>query len=161
MFDLDDLSRVVAVSRPWSAAVRSMAPIAGEIDRDGDLFHSLPPIASIVGSPLLRHLATLQIRKADLSLTPLNNVSLRLLARHAPNLTSLGCLLKHRPNALILPAKLQSLELQLRGNPPDAAVNCVLTSVAALPSLSRLTSHSPLSNMSQPLISASFELAHR
>ena len=69
---------------------------------------------------------------------PLSHESLALLAQHAPNLTSLSCNLTLTPNEpLILPAKLQSLELQMDGD-TDAVINGVLTTLAALPSLSRL-----------------------
>ena len=68
MLQLTDLSRTLAVSREWAAAVRSMAPIHASIERDErrsrNLFRPLPPVASIVGSPLLRHLATISNTQA-------------------------------------------------------------------------------------------------
>ena len=105
----------------------------------GSLFSARCLIAEIVASPLLRHHAAIHIRSADASLTPLDNVSLRLLAQHAHNLQSLWCKLTLTLNdPRILPAKLTSLEIQLDATFSDAAVNDVLTAVSALPSLSRL-----------------------
>ena len=101
-------------------------------------FHLLPPIASLFGSPLLRHLAAIQIRHAG-GWTSLNNESLNLLSQYASNLTSLGCALTLTPSEpLVFPAKLQSLNLQLDGEYTDATINGVLGTVAALPSLSHL-----------------------
>ena len=146
MLTLGDLSRVLAVSREWAAAVRSMGPILAQIDRDDCrdqekkiVFRPLPPIASIVGSPLLRHLAIIQISDSDCSSTPLNNASLALLAQHAPHLTSLWCNLTLTPNQpLILPAKLAMLDLELGDTFTAASINFVLTSVCVLESLSYL-----------------------
>ena len=100
MLELGDLVPVLAVSRSWSAAVRSMAPINAVCERDewGTLrqrnaFRMLPPIASIVASPLLRHLAAIHISHTIThvvgSFTPMTNESLGLLAQHAQHLTSL------------------------------------------------------------------------
>ena len=68
MLELGDLTQILAVSRDWAAAVRSMAPIHATIARDeyrsdweGKEFRPLPPIARIAGSPLLRHVAALHI----------------------------------------------------------------------------------------------------
>ena len=116
MLPLDDLSRVLAVSREWAAAVRSMKPNNVAIARDDhewihprNPFRPLPLIASIVGSPLLRHVSAIQIRDAGLSWTLLDNASLGLLAQYVPNLTSLCCKLTLAPNQpLTLPAKLLS-----------------------------------------------------
>ena len=149
MLTLGDLSQILAVSREWVAAVSSMKPINAVMersewgsDRERDAFCPLPPIASMVGSPLLRHLAAIQFSRHAIlcvSLTPLDNVSLGLLAQHAPSLTSLWCTLTLTSNEpLIFPAKLASLELRLDGKYTDAEINSVLTTVAALPSLSRL-----------------------
>ena len=132
MLELDDLSRILAVSRSWSAAVRSMAPLHATIERDeyqlrrkARAFRPLPPIAGI---PLLRHLAVIHISHEGESWTPLNSESLGLLAQHAPNLTSLWCTLTLAPNQpLVLPAKLASLTLQLRDKYTDAVINGVLT----------------------------------
>ena len=150
MLDLDDLTRVLAVSREWSAAVRSMAPIHAKIDLgecestpEMEGFCSVASIRRIVASPLLRHIAAIQTfhpgRKEGTFWTPLNTESLALLAQHAPNLSSLSCALTLAPHApLILPAKLRSLGLQLDGSFADSEVNDVLTTLAALPSLSVL-----------------------
>ena len=147
MLTLNDLARIVAVSRSWAAAVRSMAPIRASIQRDYSRSiirkrkdcHPLPPIARIVGSPLLRHLAAVHIRQAGVAWTPLNCASLGLLAQHAPNLTLLWSDLILTPNErFVWPAKLQSLALQLHDPFTDAAINGMLTSLAALPSLSVL-----------------------
>ena len=70
MLELGDLSQILAVSRPWSAALRSMKTINASIDRDADsrssratkVFRPLPPVASIVGSRLLRHVAAIQVK---------------------------------------------------------------------------------------------------
>ena len=133
MLDLGDLSRALAVSRGWATAVRSMKPINAAIERDEWQLHSqrkpfrpLPPIASIAGSPLLRHLAVIQIRHANASWTPLDNGSLGLLAQYAPNLTSLWCKLTLTPNKpLLFPTKLQSLNLQLfRRYPMQRSTAC-------------------------------------
>ena len=141
MLTLGDLSRILSVSREWSAAVKSMSPISGSVDRDENPYKrwkkasDLPPIASIVGSPLMRHLVAIQMWP----LIPMENAALGLLARHAPNLTSLCCDLILRPDEpLVLPAKLQSLQLHLTNEHTDAVVNSVLKTVAALPSLTRL-----------------------
>ena len=104
-----------------------------------DSFRPLPPIASIVASPLLRHLAAVQIWQSGGSGTPLGNASLAILAQHAPHLTSLWCRLNLTPTEpLVLPAKLQSLELQLFDQYSDASINSLLATLAALPSLARL-----------------------
>ena len=101
MLTLEDLAHILAVSRSWSAAVGSMKLIQASMERDarksrigGKVFRPLPPIARIVGSPLLRHLVTIQIEDASRHWTPLNCASLGLLAQHAPNLTSLQCKLR-------------------------------------------------------------------
>ena len=98
MLPLDDLSRVLAVSREWSVAVKSMKPTHASIERDqwrseckGKAFRPLPHIQSIVSSPLLRHLAGIRISVFAASWTVLDSASLGLLAQHAPNLTSLRC----------------------------------------------------------------------
>ena len=144
MLELSDLIQILAVSRSFAAAVRSMSPIPASISRVG--YESLsecrprpfPPIERIVGSSLLRHLAAIEIDDAR-GWTPLNSASLGLLASHAPNLQSLSCALTLTPNEpLILPAKLQSLQLRSFGHYSGAALNGMLTAVAALPSLSRL-----------------------
>ena len=145
MLKLCDLAQVLAVSREWSAAVRSMEPIHASMERNdwGTIrekasFRPLPPIERLVASPLLRHLATIHVRQQH-AWTRLNNESLALLAQHAPCLTSLGCELTLTPNhPLILPAKLASLQLQLSSTYPASVINGVLTALAALPSLSRL-----------------------
>ena len=146
MLELADLSRALAVSRSWFAAVRSMAPIHASIERykrgshrERKAWRPLPPIVRIAGSPLLRHLGAIQICKAGAFYTPLDNAALALVAQHAPNLQTLWCQLTLTPDApLILPAQLRSLELQLDGESTDAVINGVLTLLAALPSLSRL-----------------------
>ena len=139
MLDLGDLSRCLAVSREWAAAVRSMKPIHTSIERDEyqmrsekRVCHPLPPVLSIVASPLLRHLAAIQIHSSSPSWTALDNVSLGLLVQHAPNLTALCCTLTLTSNEpLVLPARLTSLVLRLRGDDPDAAINGVLTTGCA------------------------------
>ena len=129
MLHLADLSRALCVSREWSAAVVSMAPIVGSIAR-------APAIPSLVVSPLLRHIATVSSWG---NFAPLNNISLSHLAQHAPNLTSLLCTLRLTPDEpLILPVKLTNLDLILDGEHTDATINGMLTVVAALPSLSVL-----------------------
>ena len=147
MLELTDLIHILSVSRSWSAAVQSMAPIHASIQRrhwcENSAFRPLPPIESIVGSPLLRHLAAIQISQAGrdrgVSWTSLNNASIGLLAEHAPNLTSLGCELRLMPNEpLLFPARLTTLTLQLDDECTDAAINGVLTALAAHPSLSGL-----------------------
>ena len=146
MLTLGELIRILAVSREWSAAVRSMKPINAALGHDPDRSvrgrkapPPLPPIESIAASPLLRHLATIEICDAGGSWTSLNTVSLRLLAQHVPHLTSLRCELTLTPNApLILPAKLVSLNVTLDGNYTDATINGMLAALAALSSLSRL-----------------------
>ena len=148
MLDLRDLNRALAVSRSWSAAVRSMAPIRASIQRDwqSKTYRPLPSIRCIVGSPLLRHIASIasiQIRLRKLSggtsWNPLDSASLILLAQHAPNLTSLRCNFMLTLNELlILPPKLKDLHLRLEDEYTDAAINGMLTAVAALPSLSVL-----------------------
>ena len=95
MLDLDDLSRVLAVSREWAAAVRSMKLIHASMERDytGWLcrrYHRFPPISRIVGSPLLRHLAALHLSDFRGAWIPLSNECLDLLAQHAPDLQSLA-----------------------------------------------------------------------
>ena len=138
MLSLGDLAQVLAVSRAWLAAVRSMKPISAAIG-DKNRFREWPPIARLVVSPLLRHLAAVHLTHARLSYTPLNNAALGLLAQHAHNLTSLCSALTLQPSKpLILPAKLTSLELRLDGDPTDTKINGALTALAALPSLSRL-----------------------
>ena len=140
MLDLADLSRMLAVSREWSAAVRSMALVHGSIQRTTTArFSLLPPIPNIVGSPLLRHLTAIQIGHTHASETRLDNDSLALLAQHATNLTSLWCKLTLTSDEpLVLPSKLKTLHLQLDGGYSDSEINGVLTALAALPSLSRL-----------------------
>ena len=148
MLTLEDLSRALAVSREWSAAVCSMKPIHAVLERDlrrstrERPLRQFPPMARLVSSPLLRHLSAIQLwdpRAIGGPLTCLNLASLGLLAQHAPNLTSLWCTLILTPNEpLLLPAKLKSLQLQLNGKYRDAATNGVLTALAAIPSLSHL-----------------------
>ena len=144
MLDLQDLIQILAVCRDWAAAVRSMAPIHGTVARDEwRLIHQrnvlLLPDATFVASPLLRHVATIQISHMDGCWTPLDNASLGLLAQLAPHLTSLRCELTLTPNeSLILPSKLASAQLKLDGKHTAASINGVLTALAALPSLSHL-----------------------
>ena len=109
------------------------ATIERFVERHPDAPGLLPPIMSIVASPLLHHLASIQINHAG-EFTPLTNASLALLAQYAPNLQSLSCNLTLTPNEpLILPPKLQSLQLQHHGWCSDAAANGMLTALAALP----------------------------
>ena len=97
------------------------------------------PIKRLVASPLLRHLAAVQIGELGARGTRLNNASLALLVQHAPCLTSLQCWLKLTPTVpLVLPPRLTLLELRLEDNYTDAAINGVLTVLATLPSLSQL-----------------------
>ena len=146
MLALDDLSRILAVSRSWAAAVKSMKPIDTTMEREynrpfhaGSAFSLLPPVRSIVASPLMRHLAGIHIGVCSNHWTPLDNASVALLAHHALNLTSLRCGLELTPDEpLILPAKLNSLQLRIRDGPTDAEINGVLSTLAGLPSLSRL-----------------------
>ena len=146
LLTLADLAHILAVSREWAAAVRSMKPIHAWIQRVdwqsngvNRLFRPFPPIQSVLGSALLRHLAVLHISHAGANWTPLTSASLSLLAQHAPNLTSLWCKFTITHNTpLILPGKIKSLNLQFASKFPAAAINGVLTAVAALPSLSRL-----------------------
>ena len=148
MLELEDLSHALVVSRGWAAAVRSMKPINGTISRDewrshrqGHEFRPLPPIASIVASPLLRHVAAIQLSHENSYATwiPLTNETLALLAQHAPNLQSLWCQLSPTPDEpLMWPVKLASLHLQLAGKYTDAAINGVLQALASLPLLSSL-----------------------
>ena len=72
MLELTDLAQILAVSREWTAAVRSMAAIHASIQRDQlvslrekQAFRPLPLIEPIVGSPLLRHLAAIQLTHFD------------------------------------------------------------------------------------------------
>ena len=147
MLTLDELIRILAVSRDWSAAVRSMKTINAVIHWDGSrpppgrvIIRRFPPIERLVGSPLLRHLATIHVSQTRGLFTSLDNASLGLLAQLAPNLTSLWCELTLTPNEpLILPANLQSLRLEMFGKYTASAINGVLSSLASLPSLSRLT----------------------
>ena len=86
----------------WTAAVRSMKPIHAEIQRDDrswrNNLHPLPPIESIVASPLMRHVVAIHIKRAR-GWTPMGNASLALLAQRAPNLQSLWCKLTLTPKA--------------------------------------------------------------
>ena len=145
MLELADLSRILAVSRSWSAAVRSMAPISGSIERndsgsiDQNRPHPLPPVESIIASPLLRHLTAIHISEGD-RWAPPTNASLALLSQHAPNLSSLRCeLILTQNEPLVFPAKLQSLNLRLLGEYTDAVIDGVLATLAALPFLSQLS----------------------
>ena len=146
MLTLAELSHAVCVSREWFAAVRTMKAIGASIEpddcgseQDRRVIRLLPPIARIVGSPLLRHLTLFQLRHPCVSWTPLNNASLGLLAHYAPNLQSLRCTLTLKAKKpLILPAKLTSLQLQIDDEYADTAINRVLTTLAALPSLTCL-----------------------
>ena len=145
MLELQDLIEILSVSHSFAAAVRSMAPINASIDLDYWRSESvrpirpLPTIASIVGSPLLRHLAVIHIWSTGAPGTPLDNASLALLAQHAPHLTSLRCDLTLTPCApLVLPAKFLTLTLQLNDEYAEAVINGVLTALAAFPSLSHL-----------------------
>ena len=144
MLELQDLIQILAVSRSWSAAVRSMAPIKATIESDGrsKAFCQFPSIRSIVASPILCHLAAIQISASGrdgVFWTPLGNECLRLLAQHAPNLTSLCCDLTLTPtDSLIWPATLTSLTVHLDGEYCDTEINDVLATLAALPSLSTL-----------------------
>ena len=146
MLKLEDLIQILAVSRSWAAAVRSMKPIHASIERhqqrsriEGKVFRPLPPVCRLANSSLMRHIAVIEISHsaADFSWTRLNTASLGLLARYARNLTSLWCTLTLTSRVpLVLPAKLRSLQLQIDDYP--VAVNRVLTALAGLPSLSRL-----------------------
>ena len=143
MLDVSDLILALAVSRSWSAAVRSMAPIHASLDRDDrgsircstDAFD--PEHRGIFAhAPSHRY----SYLGDGPSYTLMDNAALSLLAQHAPNLQSLWCQLDLAPNEpLVLPAKLTSLNLQIGGEYTDAEINGVLTTVAALPSLSRLS----------------------
>ena len=157
MLELSDLIQILAVSREWSAAVRSMKPIRASIARDNSEWRSirernacrpLPPIASIIVSPLLRHVAAIEI-KHNRVWTQLTNAPLALLAQYAPNLQSLWCTLILTPtDPLTLPAQLTSLGLSMDDAYTDAEIDGVLTALAALPSLSRL--HFSLAQFGQP-----------
>ena len=110
MLELADLSRALAVNREWAAAVRSMKPINASIERDNrgwfdtrTDFRPLPPIARIVASSLLRHLAAIHIGYENASWTPLSNASIGLLSQYAPTLTSLWCKLILTNDPLIFP----------------------------------------------------------
>ena len=150
ILELNDFSRAVAVSRDWSDAVRSMKPIHARIERNACGFgrerkawRPLPPIASIVASPILRHIAAIHITHNDASFTPLDNDSLGLLAQHAPNLQSLWCkLIPTSAEPLVWPPKLSSLTLKMGGKYSVPVIHCtdeVINGVlAALPSLSSL-----------------------
>ena len=138
---LTDLSRVLAVSREWSAAVRSMRPIQGKIEREhsGGFFEQMRPLPPIASVTLLRHVTAIDIEDAYPSYPWLGNASLAHLAQHAPNLTSIWLALVLMPDEpIIFPAKLLSLKLQLGWKETDAAINGVLTALAAFPSLSHL-----------------------
>ena len=139
MLEVGDLAQVLAVSHSWLAAVRSMKPLSATIGEKRRYF-MWPRIALLVASPLLRHLAVVEIRHAHgRGLAPVRNASLALLAQHAPHLQSLRYDLSLTSNEpLILPPKLTSLNLQLNGGYSDAEINGLLMSLAALPSLSRL-----------------------
>ena len=142
MLELADLSLALAVNREWAAAVRSMKPINALIERHNrrwcgrsNAVQPLPPIARLVGSPLLRHLSAIQISDAG-GWTSLTNGSLGLLSQHAPTLTSLWCELTLMPNELlVLPAKLRSLHLRFYDHYSDATINGMLTALSAVPSL--------------------------
>ena len=137
MLQWKDLIPILAVSREWSAAVRSMPPInasrscgpLSEEDEDGR-----PLIEIMAASPLLRHLAELKVFGACHSWH--DSQFLAPLAEYAPNLTSLRCSILPK-DLVVLPAKLSSLHLRLGGEYTDEEINDVLTAVAALPSLSR------------------------
>ena len=143
MLELSDLSRVLAVSREWSAAVKSMAPIRGTLASK-----HMPNIKRVVlvRCPLMRHIATLDIMRAGHSWSPLSDTSLALLARRIPNLQSLRCNLSlTSSDPPVFPAKLESLYLEI---PDDfdkkrirysaRVIHRVLKALAALPSLTRL-----------------------
>ena len=59
MLELRNLIQILAVSREWSAAVRSMAPIHASVERGRrgwrKPFRLLDPIATAVASPRRRH----------------------------------------------------------------------------------------------------------
>ena len=145
MLTLSELNRILVVSREWAAAVRSMKPINALLERDywrsqsaGAVFCPLPPIAHIVRSPLLRHVAAIHVRQKN-GRAPLTYESLGLLGQHVPNLTSLWCTLTLTPNEpLVLPVRLKSLQLQLGSEYTDETINGVLTTSASLPLLSHL-----------------------
>lgn len=147
LLELQDISCASSVSRSWSAAVSTMRPINSMIERNGlqceaedKAFRALPPIDSIVASPLLRHLGAVHVRGKSGGLTGLTNDSLALFAQYAPSLTSLWCDLTLIPAApLIFPMKLTSLELRLAVNTSAPDTDSVLTTLAVLPSLSRLS----------------------
>ena len=143
MLTLGDLSRILAVSREWSAAVLSMKPIGATIGcaqwRSLRESSALRPLSSAVVSTLLRHLTAIRIRHKLNPTTPMDNASLSLLEQHTPNLQSLGCELTWTSSEpLVLPAKLTTMELQLNHDFSDAAINGVLTALTALPLLSHL-----------------------
>ena len=103
MLQLKDLAQILAVSHEWAAALSSMAPIHAVIQpdqcgwvREKQAFREFPPIANLVHSPLLRHVATLEIKRACPSL---DNACIGLLAQHAPNLQSLWCSLTLTPSS--------------------------------------------------------------
>ena len=146
MLTLADLAQILSVSREWSAAVRSMAPINAALEsneheslRAGKVFRPLPPIESIGVSPLLRHVSVIHIFHTPGGFTPFTGGVLAFLAHHAPNLQSLWVRLTLTPNEpLVLPAKLTSLLLRLNDEYTDATINRVLKALAGLPSLSQL-----------------------
>ena len=146
MLKLSDLAHILAVSRSWCAAVRSMKPINASIEFgknssiESHPVRLLPPIEDLVASPLLRQLAAIQISHGDES-TWLDNDSLVLLTKHVPDLVSLGFTLVITSMApLILPAKLQSLNLKLDVNFAGTVVDSVvLAALATLASLARLS----------------------
>ena len=128
---LADLSRVLAVSRAWSAAVRSMKPIDAEVTSEG------VSAWMIAASPLavhVRHFGSTDYYWKN------SSGDLLFLSRPPFSLISLACALDLSPPArMFLGHSLQSLTLQLRDEANTAAViNEAFVTISRLPLLEKL-----------------------
>lgn len=125
---LPELSRVLAVSRSWSFAVKSMRSIGAQI--------RIPALRSgMHTSALARHVAVWDSNDLTLDVP-----SLSLLTLHMRSLTSLHCRLQTKGIRVIeFPPKLIDLTLVF-GQPMEAAadINNAIESVSRLPLLQSL-----------------------
>lgn len=130
---LADLGRILAVSRSWAAAVRSLKSIAAEVERP-----LLQP-SVLCASSLAPHVATV------LWYTPASPIvcglkEMQLLATRLPSLTSLSCqVVVPQPQPLPFSAMLVALNLGFTCAATAApSINATIVIISQLPLLNKL-----------------------
>ena len=122
---LDDLSRVMAVSPSWWEAIRAM-PCARLVTSC-----SLSRLVPLCSSTLSKHVH----RVVDAAKSELTCEALYIVALRMPQLISLQCsILPSQATKLILPHKLETLDLDLR-NLTEAPINAIIKGISQLKAL--------------------------